>query len=405
MGDAPGRAPRAMTPHEHHVVHSDNHHYETDDCFTRFIDPRFRDRAVHIVRESDGPGRPYLGDQPLYFLVSNPADLVGRPGVVLQKKDERYEPLKPEELMVPGEIPEFARREARLRWMDEQDIDAVLLFPGLTLTVEHQLRDDRDVCVANMRAFNHWLDDEWGFAYENRIFAVPFLTLVDLDEAVRDLEWALGRGARVVHLLFAPVYGKSIADPCFDPFWARLEEARVPVCFHGCDPGYTELFSVQWGEDPRPPVHAMSAFQRAMFYGERPIMDTLASLVLHNLFGRFPDLQAMSIENGSAWVPYLLRVMDKAEKTGAHGTWLGGRIDGHPSDIFRRHVSVAPFDDDDTRGLVDLIGAGRVLLGSDYPHPEGFPEPRKFFEGAGLTADERRLIEHDNAAALLRLGA
>ena len=80
---------------------------------------RFRDRAVHIVRESDGPGRPYLGDQPLYFLVSNPADLVGRPGVVLQKKDERYEPLKPEELMVPGEIPEFARREARLRWMDE----------------------------------------------------------------------------------------------------------------------------------------------------------------------------------------------------------------------------------------------------------------------------------------------
>ena len=51
------------------------------------------------------------------------------------------------------------------------------------------------------------------------------------------------------------------------------------------------------------------------------------------------------------------------------------------------------------------LGAGRVLLGSDYPHPEGFPEPRKFFEGAGLTADERRLIEHDNAAALLRLGA
>ena len=79
-----------MTAHEHHVVDSDNHYYETDDCFTRFIDPSFRDRAVHIVRDSDGPGRPYLGDQPLYFLVSNPADLVGRPGVILQKKDERY---------------------------------------------------------------------------------------------------------------------------------------------------------------------------------------------------------------------------------------------------------------------------------------------------------------------------
>jgi predicted TIM-barrel fold metal-dependent hydrolase len=272
----------------------------------------------------------------------------------------------------------------------------VLLYPGLALTVEHQLRDDRDVCVANMRAFNEWLDDEWGFAYRDRIFAVPFLTLVDLDAAVRDLEWALDRGARVVHLLFTPVDGKSIADPSFDPFWARLEEAGVPISFHGCDSGYSELFTTQWGEAPRPPAHAQSAFQRAMFY-------TLASLVLHNLFGRFPDLQAMSIENGSAWVPYLLRVMDKAAKTGAQGNWLGGRIDDVPSAIFRRHVSVAPFDDDDTRGLVDLIGASQVLLGSDYPHPEGFPEPRKFFEGTDLTAGERRLIEHDNAAALLHL--
>jgi hypothetical protein len=116
-------------------------------------------------------------------------------------------------------------------------------------------------------------------------------------------------------------------------------------------------------------------------------------------------MRAVSIENGSAWVPYLLRVMDKGAITGAQGTWLGGRIDGTPSDIFRRHVSVAPFDDDDTRGLVNLIGASQVLLGSDYPHPEGFPEPRKFFEGTDLTPDERRLIEHDNAAALLHLPA
>jgi predicted TIM-barrel fold metal-dependent hydrolase len=387
----------------HRLVDADNHYYETDDCFTRYIDPKYRDRAVHIVRDADGPGRPYVGTEPLYFLTSNPSDLVGKPGVVAQKKNQRYEPLPPDELMRPNEIPEFARREARLRWMDEQAIDAVLLFPGLTLTVEHQLRDDRNVCVANMRAFNRWLDDEWGFAFEQRIFAVPFLTLVDLDEAVRDVEWVLERGARTVHLLFAPVYGKSVADPYFDPFWARLAEARVPVCFHGCDSGYSELFSVQWGESPRPPAHAQSAFQRAMFYGERPIMDTLASLVLHNLFGRFPDLQAMSIENGAAWLPYLLRVIDQAEKTGAQGHWLGGRIDDHPSAIFRRHVSVAPFDDDDVREIVDLIGADRVLLGSDYPHPEGFPEPRRFFDGAGLSATERTLVEHDNAAALLHL--
>jgi predicted TIM-barrel fold metal-dependent hydrolase len=286
--------------------------------------------------------------------------------------------------------------------MDEQDIEAVMMWPGLGLTVEWQLRDDPMSCVANLRSFNRWLDETWGFDYRSRIFAVPFLTLVDLDEAVRELDAVLARGARVVHLLFTPVNGKTIAHPDYDPFWARLAEAGAPIAFHGAEAGYCDLFSAAFGERRRPPAHQQSAFQRAVFW-ERPIMDTLAAMVLHNVFGRFPTLQAMSIENGSAWVPYLLRVMDKAEKSGAYGNWLGGKIGDHPSAIFKRHISVAPFDDDDIRGLVDRIGADRVLLGSDYPHPEGFAEPRKFLDGHGLTDDEIRLIARDNAVSLLRL--
>ena len=66
---------------------------------------------------------------------------------------------------------------------------------------------------------------------------------------------------------------------------------------------------------------------------------------------------------------------------------------------------MAPYDDDDIRGLADLIGAGRILLGSDYPHPEGHPDPIHFLDGAGLTPSEIRLIAHDNAAALLGLAS
>jgi predicted TIM-barrel fold metal-dependent hydrolase len=219
---------------------------------------------------------------------------------------------------------------------------------------------------------------------------------------VRELDYVLAHGARVVHQLFTPVNGRTVAHPDFDPFWARLAEADVPVAFHGAEAGYCDLFSAAYGEPRRPAAHHQSAFQRAVLW-ERPIMDVLASLVLHNLFGRFPTLRAMSIENGSAWVPYLLRVMDKAEKQGAYGNWLGGRITDHPSEIFKRHVSVAPNDDDDIRGLVDLIGATQVLLGSDYPHPEGFPEPRKFLEGHALSDAEAKLVARDNAIALLHL--
>ena len=132
-------------------------------------------------------------------------------------------------------------------------------------------------------------------------------------------------------------------------------------------------------------------------------MDTLAALILHNVFGRFPDLQAISLESGSAWVPYLLRVMDKAEQTGSDGEWIGGRITHRPSEIFRHHVSVAPFEDDDIRGLVDLLGADRVLLASDYPHPEGIAVPRSFLDGHGLSDKETRLVSRENAARLLEL--
>jgi predicted TIM-barrel fold metal-dependent hydrolase len=165
----------------------------------------------------------------------------------------------------------------------------------------------------------------------------------------------------------------------------------VPVAFHGAEAGYCDLFSDAFGEKRRPPAHQQSAFQRAVFW-ERPIMDTLAALILHNLFGRFPGLQAVSVENGSAWVPYLLRVMDKAEKTGGQGDWLGGRIDDRPSQIFRRHISVAPFDDDDIRDLIERIGADRVLFGSDYPHPEGVANPWDFLSGRDLAEDAARLV-------------
>ena len=111
------------------------------------------------------------------------------------------------------------------------------------------------------------------------------------------------------------------------------------------------------------------------------------------------------MENGAWWVPGLLAAIDRGAVSGAYGDWLGGRFDDRPSDVFRRHITVAPNDDDDIRGLVDLLGADRVVLGSDYPHPEGVAEPARFLEGTGLLPDEERRVAHDNMAALLGLAA
>ena len=225
-----------MTESSYRIVDADHHYYEPDDCFTRHLESEFRDRAFHIERKQ-GVGIPHFGREASYYLRATPADRMGRPGVRAADKDSRYRPLEEEDLLCPGQIPHFVDRDARVDWMEGQGIEAALLWPSLGLTVEWQLRDDLPACVANLRSFNRWLDESWGFAYERRIFAVPWLTLVDLPSALRELDWVLARGARVVHLLFTPVAGKTVAHPDFDPFWARLAEARVPVGLHGAEAG------------------------------------------------------------------------------------------------------------------------------------------------------------------------
>lgn len=382
------------------IIDVDNHYYEPDDAFVRHLDRAFADRSLTIRRTDGGDGRPYFGDEPLYYLERTPVDRMGRPGAWRRDRDGRYQPLPEDDLLSPGEIPHFFQRDARLAWMDDVGVEACVLWPSLALGVEVQMRDDPEACSANFSAFNRWLDEDWGFDFRHRILGVPWLTLVDLDAAVAELDRVLALGARFVAVLFAPVNGRSLGDPSFDPIWSRCAEAGVPVGFHGAESGYNQLFSTQWGEVARPAAHRQSAFQRAAFF-ERAIMDTLAALVLHNVFGRNPGLQVMSIENGSAWVPYLLRVMDKSVRSGMYGNWLGGTVTDRPSDVFRQHVSVAPHDDDDIRGLVDLIGADRVLLGSDYPHPEGHEDPIHFLDGAGLTPAELERVTWANASALL----
>ena len=133
-------------------------------------------------------------------------------------------------------------------------------------------------------------------------------------------------------------------------------------------------------------------------------METVASMVLHNLFGRFPNVRVASVENGSLWVAYLLSALDKMKGMGRNGPWPGGYVTGRPSEIVRRHVYVSPYHEEDIPAFVRSYGVERVVFGSDYPHPEGLAHPAQFAEGLrGLSDDDVRRIMRDNSAEILGL--
>jgi predicted TIM-barrel fold metal-dependent hydrolase len=383
------------------IFDADNHYYEPADCFTRFMPAAQMDEAIRVV-EADGRSEVLIGDRPFTFLKEPFSEVHTKPGSLREMLRNMKSGLPLEENDAIEMVqPEYQERSARLALMDEQGVDAMVLFPTVAVCVEHFMKDNPARTYANVHAFNRWLDEDWGFGSDGRIYGVPLMSLIDTDAAIAELEFVLARGARFIHLRPGPQGGRNPGDPVFDPFWERVNEAELTVTFHISESGYNELFSGAWGEEPNPSSHQQSAFQWTSFYGDLPIMQTISGLTFMNFFGRFPKIRVMSVENGSLWVPYLLAAMDKMKGMGRNGPWPGGYVSGRPSEVVKEKMFVSPYHEENIPALCDVIGPAQVLFGSDFPHAEGLAEPLSFREGlSGLSDADQALIMGETMASL-----
>ena len=392
------------------IIDVDQHYYEPVDCCTRHLDPKFRDHALRVVVGDDGVPEWRFGDRPL-DIERSPRHVTIAPGELERSLSARDAGRPYSPVLIDGTAPEYTSRDVRLKLMDAWGIDAAVLFPSSGLGFDAQMTDRPDAACAAATAFNRWIEEDWGFDYQGRIFSAAFISLQSLPMALAELERVLRQGARILQVRLGPVAGRSPAHPDFDPFWARVQEADVPVALHITASGYEQAISKLWGENPRNDHSERSGFQWYSVFATRPAMDTFAALIFHNLFGRFPRLRILSVENGSHWVEMLLHEMDAAYRFVAMSPtahWIGGPITARPSELFKRHVWVAPFLD---RGheaklprLIELLGADHVLFGSDWPHGEGRDTPRHFDEElGGVAAQDLEQILRKNTARLLRL--
>jgi predicted TIM-barrel fold metal-dependent hydrolase len=386
------------------LIDADEHYYEPDDCFSRHIEPKFRALAIRPVRQPSGLNAWTMGDRPIFYMPVNSTDRVPAPGSLADFFSGKQTIADAENNMIcPRDLPELMQRDARYRLLDAQGVQAAIVVPTAGIAVEHDFRDRPGAVCANMRSFNRWLEEDWGYGADRRIFATPMMTLLDVDWAVSEIERVAKLGSRFAFLKVGPVKGFSPADPQFDRFWAAVQSHGIKVIFHVGNEGFLDLYGVHWGEDPKRSLMEYSAFQHFACFSERGITDTMAALVLHNLFGRFPKLEVLSLENGSVWIAPMLKSLDKAVRMcSPSSAWIGGKLSDIPSDIFRQHVFVSPYHEDDIQSLVALIGVDRVLFGSDFPHPEGVAEPRHFADSiSSLSYADTRRIMRSNTASLL----
>lgn len=381
-------------------VDADNHYYESLDAFTRHQPPAMRSRGVQVLRDGK---RAYisLGGKINRFIPNPTFDPIIVPGCTeLLFRGEIPEGVDPKSLMQVEPLrAEYQDRDARLRVLDEQGLAAALMFPTLGCGVEQGLRADPEATAVALSAFNRWLEEDWGFSYQDRIFAAPMLSLADPDAALVELRSLLERGARLIHLRPAPVPAasgpRSFGHPAHDPVWAAIAEANVPVAFHLGDSGYL-TYSAAWGGQAEFEPFRASDPLDSVLVDDRAIYDTMASMIVHGVFTRHPTLRVASIENGSDWVALLAKRLRKKANQ------VPQAFPHDPLDVLRHNVWVTPYYEEDLHALADTISVEHILFGSDWPHGEGLAEPLHFTkELAGFSDDDVRKIMRDNVLDLL----
>jgi len=385
--------------HDEPVIDADNHYYEALDAFTRHRDPAWADRTV---RWCDIDGRKYhvVGGRVSRAVTNATFDPVVRAGAMHDYFRGNPDGRGPLSFLTDREPirPEYRDRDARVATLDEQGLAACWMFPTLGMIYEELLTADPEACCVTFRAFNRWVQDDWGFAHRDRIFAAPYITLADPDWAVDELQWALDAGARLIVMRSAApttVLGRvSPFDPRFARFWGLLDESGVPLVLHAGDGGVSsngyapDGFSASFSGGFHPSIK--------FFAIEQAIKDFLLSMLLENHLVRYPNLRIVSVENGAEFLPDLFR---KARSM-AHK--VAGWFPDDPVDMFRAQVWINPFWEDDVVSVVEQMGADRVVFGSDWPHIEGMPRPLDYLpEVKELSAADQRLVLHDNAAGLL----
>jgi predicted TIM-barrel fold metal-dependent hydrolase len=378
----------------------DNHYYEAEDAFTRHVDRRMQGRCMQWA-EVNGRKRLLVGGKVNRFIPNPTFDPVARPGCL----DEYFRGHNPEDKSTAelfGALepinPAYRDRAARIELFDTQGIEGALLFPTLGVGMQESLRHDPEAACTAFGAFNRWLEEDWGFAYRERLFAAPYITLIEPAWAEAEAERLIGAGARILSMVPGPVpTGPHTAiapsSERFDGFWARVSEAGIPVAYHSGDAGYRGM-SELWGGD-----REFRAFDFDPVYtclSATPIHDTFASLICGGVFVRHPGVRVASIECGSEWAESLVRKLKKAYGQSP------GRFEQDPIDQLRRHVSVAPYYEDDIARLRELIGTSQILFGSDFPHAEGLAEPTSFVNDLdGFSDTEVRQVMRDNGLDLV----
>lgn len=269
--------------------------------------------------------------------------------------------------------------ERRRRWMAEQGIGIQLVAPEPeTYGYELSSRAGRRWCRSVNEAAAIDLADDAG------LVPLAVVPLQDGAAAAAELRHAvehLGMPGCMVHTRRSGGFD----DRALDPFWDMAAGLGAPIVIHPSNPV---------GDDRLDRYYLRNAVGRPF---ETAV--AAAHLICGGVFDRFPGLRVVLVHGGGS-LPYQLHRLDQARVAHPEG-W---QAEGPPSSyIGRFHFDSVLFGPRPLRYLVSLVGAGQVLLGSDFPFSMADLQPLDSLRAAGLPDADAAAVAAGNAQHLFAL--
>jgi predicted TIM-barrel fold metal-dependent hydrolase len=364
------------------IISADSHTVEPPDLWEKWLEKKYLDSAPKLVDDGDG------GDAWVYGEGSSPAPLGLVTCVGTHPEELKWTGKKYGKNVHPG----CYDGAERLKILDQDGVDAEILYPPQRAMLTFMKGKDKDAHRAGIRAYNRWLKEGFCAPDPARLVGIAQMPNAGIDVAVAELKWAKEQGFKGVAISAWPSGGDNLS-PSDDPFWAAAADLDLPVSIH--------LLLAAQQTKVSGSKQAAAALGASSFSNTMPL---ITELIFQGVFDRFPKLRMAAVETGVGWIPHFLEMTD--DRFWRNRIWAGIDLKKVPSQYFRDHW-LATFIVD-RNGILQRhqVGVENMSWSTDFPHHgNDWPYSRKVIDEMfiDVPAEERRKIVCDNAAKFWRL--
>eukprot|EP00931_Biecheleriopsis_adriatica_P061234 TRINITY_DN36809_c0_g1_i2.p1 TRINITY_DN36809_c0_g1~~TRINITY_DN36809_c0_g1_i2.p1 ORF type:complete len:1089 (+),score=177.23 TRINITY_DN36809_c0_g1_i2:76-3342(+) len=264
----------------------------------------------------------------------------------------------------------------RLRDLDRMGIDRQIISQTPLLFQWHR---DSEITAAISRDFNDMaLEMVRESAAQGRLTSLCQVPLNDIDKACAEISRAKAMGHVGVQI-GNHLGSRDLDDDELVAFLQHCAYEDFPVLVH------------PWEMSSMGPGNRSSEFMMGWTVGMP--METhlsITRMILGGAFDRLPESLKICFAHGGGAFPALLGRMDNAWR---ERSIARGKAQRPPREyVGRFHLDSACFDPAVLRLLLDVFGADRVMLGSDYPFPLGEQQIGSLAQTVGNKSDREAIL-------------